>query len=123
MTRAPRPVLSLAASNPDPVSCDQDAAEQSAASLGNQIAGKTSALEGRPVDPYRFKMLFPDQWSAFLRAHHRRPEEVAVFYGVTFKTAENWWHGVTAGTGASVALAALSDPEGFTAHFTGKRAA
>lgn len=122
MTRARRPVLSLAASNPDPVPCDQDAAEQAGGSLGNQFAGKSSALEGRPVDPYRFKMLFPDQWSAFLRAHHRRPEEVAVFYGVTFKTAENWWHGVTAGTGASVAQAALAHPAGFVAHFSGKAA-
>ena len=123
MSRALRPVLSLAVSDSDPVACDQSAPEQEGGSLGNKFACKTSALDGRPVDPYRFKALFPDQWAAFLRAHHRRPEEVAVFYGVTFKTAENWWHGVTAGTGASVALAALSDPEGFTAHFTGKWAA
>ena len=117
MTRAPRPVLSLAVSNSDPLACDQSAAKQEGGSLGNQFASKNSALGGRPVDPYRFKALFPDQWAAFLRAHHRRPEEVAVFYGVTFKTAENWWHGVTAGTGASVAQAALAHPDGFVAHF------
>lgn len=117
MTRALRPVLSLAASNPDASACDQNAAKQAGGSLGNQFARKTNALDGRPVDPYRFKALFPDQWAAFLRAHHRRPEEVAVFYGVTFKTAENWWHGVTAGTGASVAQAALAHPAGFVAHF------
>lgn len=122
MTRAPRPVLSLAASNPDPVACDQDAAEQERRSLGKQLSRKVSTLDGRPVDPYRFKALFPDQWSAFLRAHHRRPEEVAVFYGVTFRTAENWWHGVTAGSGASVAQAALAHPDAFAAHFRGKAA-
>lgn len=123
MTRAPRPVLSLAVSNFDPLTCDQSAPEQEGKSLGNQFARKFNALDGRPVDPYRFKALFPDQWSAFLRAHHRRPEEVAVFYGVTFKTAENWWHGVNAGSGAAVAQAALAHPDGFAAHFSDARAA
>lgn len=122
MTRALRPVLSLAVSNSDPLACGHCSPEQEGRSLGNQFAGKNSALDGRPVDPYRFKALFPDQWAAFLRAHHRRPEEVAVFYGVTFKTAENWWHGVTAGTGASVAQAALAHPEAFAAHFSGRAA-
>lgn len=122
MSRAPRPVLSLAASNPDPVACDQDAATREAGSLENQFTRENSALAGRPFDPYRFKSLFPDQWSAFLRAHHRRPEEVAVFYGVTYKTAQNWWDGVTSGTGASVAHAALAHPEAFVAHFSGKAA-
>lgn len=122
MSRAPRPVLSLAVSNSDPIACDQSAPEQEGGSLGNQLSRETSALDGRPVDPYRFKTVFPDQWSAFLRAHHRRPEEVAVFYGVTFRTAENWWHGVTAGSGASVAQAALAHPDAFAAHFSGKAA-
>jgi hypothetical protein len=80
-------------------------------------------LAGHAFDPHRFRAVFPDQWSAFLRAHHRRPEEVAVFYGVTFKTAENWWHGVNAGSGAAVALAALTQPDGFARHFSDKRAA
>lgn len=122
MSRAPRPVLSLAASNPDPSACDQDAATQEGGSLEKVIPSQNNGF-GRPFDPFRFKALFPDQWSAFLRAHHRRPEEVAVFYGVTFKTAENWWHGVNAGSGSAVALAALAHPEDFAAHFTGKRAA
>ena len=122
MSRALRPVLSLAVSTSGPIARDQSAPEQEVGSLGKEFARENGALDGRPVDPYRFKALFPDQLAAFLRAHHRRPEEVAVFYGVTFKTAENWWHGVTAGTGASVAQAALAHPESFAAHFTGRAA-
>ena len=123
MSRALRPVLSLAVSTSGPIARDQSAPEQEVGSLGKEFARENSALDGRPVDPYRFKTLFPDQWSAFLRAHHHRPEEVAVFYGVTFRTAENWWHGVNAGSGAAVALAALTEPAGFAAHFSDKRVA
>lgn len=123
MSRALRPVLSLAVSNPESSARFQITSTQEDRSLGNVFPRETSALTGRAFDPHRFRTVFPDQWAAFLRAHHRRPEEVAVFYGVTYRTAENWWHGVTAGTGASVAQAALAHPDGFAAHFGDRRAA
>lgn len=91
--------------------------------MGKVIPSENNGLSGIPCNPHRFRALFPDQWMAFLRAHHRSAEEVAVFYGVTFRTAENWWHGVNAGSGAAVALAALTQPAGFAAHFSDRRAA
>lgn len=68
---------------------------------------------GRPIDPLRYKVLFPDRWSAFLRAHHRNVEEVAVFYDVTFRCATNWWEGAHRPSGDKVAIAATTNPAGF----------
>lgn len=64
-------------------------------------------------DPHRYRVLFPARWSAFLRAHHRSAEEVAVFYDVTFRTAMNWWEGSHRPSGDKVALAAMTNPTGF----------
>lgn len=91
-------------------------------SLGNILPNDSRVL-GRPFDPFRFKAVFPDHWMRFLRAHHRNAEEVAVFYGVTFRTAENWWHGICTGHGSAVALAAIAAPEAFRACFGGEEAA
>ncbi len=71
------------------------------------------ARGGVAIDPHRYHVLFPDRWSAYLRAHHRSIEEVAVFYDVTARCAFNWWEGVSRPTGDKVALAATSNPEGF----------
>lgn len=94
---------------------EQSATGGSETSLGNILPSENSALRGRAVDLHRFRALFPDRWGAFLRANHRSAEEVAVFYGVTFRTAENWWHGVCGPSGHAVALAALTRPESFGA--------
>lgn len=71
------------------------------------------ARGGVAIDPHRYRVMFPDRWSAYLRAHHRSVEEVAVFYDVTSRCAFNWWEGVSRPTGDKVALAATSNPEGF----------
>lgn len=68
---------------------------------------------GLPVDPHRYRVVFPERWSAYLRAHHRTMEEVAVYYNVTFRTAMNWWEGSHRPSGDKVALAATSNPAGF----------
>ena len=116
MSAAPRLILSQASASLE-------------VSTGPQVAmaGKEKSLEmfyqaetegcGRRVDPFRFKALFPDQWRAFLRAHFRSPEEVAVFFGQSGRTAENWWNGINAGSGSAVALAAVRHPEAFRKHF------
>lgn len=64
-------------------------------------------------DPHRYRVLFPDRWSQFVRAHHRNAEEVAFVYGVTFQTACNWWHGTNRPSGDKVALAAMAYPDSF----------
>ena len=52
-------------------------------------------LAGRPCDPRRFRALYPDRWSAFLRAHFQNHMHVAVCFDVEEKTARLWWEGVT----------------------------
>lgn len=69
-------------------------------------------------DPYRLRTEFPDMWSAYLRASFRNPEAVAVAFDVTFQTACNWWKATHRPSGDKVALAALSDPAGFSASMT-----
>lgn len=69
-------------------------------------------------DPYRYRVEFPDLWSAYLRANFRNIETVAVSFDVTFQTACNWWQGTHRPSGDKVALAAIRDPEGFCASMT-----
>lgn len=69
-------------------------------------------------EPHRFRAVFPDRWTSFLRAHHRSVEEVAVFYGVTFQTAWNWWQGSNRPSGDKVALAAITHPDSFARHMS-----
>jgi hypothetical protein len=100
MTAAPRLHLSLVASTSGP-------------SL-DQIRSKTMQKSFDKVfDPYRYKIEFPDLWSAYLRDHFRNPEAVAAGFDVTFQTACNWWNATHRPSGDKVALAAISDPVGF----------
>ena len=66
-----------------------------------------------PLDPYRMKREFPERWASYLHATFRNPEAVATAFDVRFQTACNWWTGTNAASGDKVALAAISDPEGF----------
>ena len=75
---------------------------------------------GVPFDPDRFRALFPDRWRAFLHAHHRSIKEVAAFYNVTDKAARKWWDGVGGPQGDKVALAAMTNPEGFKKYLVGR---
>ena len=63
-------------------------------------------------DPWRFKAIFPDRWSAFLRAHLRSVEHAAVFFGVTERAARDWCLGASGARGSHVAIAFAADPEG-----------
>lgn len=63
---------------------------------------------GARFDPDAYRRAFPDRWSAFVRAHHRSPTEVAFFYGVTDRAARDWWEGVSAPRGSVVAQAHAS---------------
>lgn len=59
----------------------------------------------RIIDPRAFRARFTHIWSEFIRANYRNPEEVAVYFGVRFQTACNWWNGVNRPTGDVVARA------------------
>lgn len=66
----------------------------------------------RPFDADRFRSVYPDRWQAFLKAHFRSIEEVAVFFGVTDEAARKWWHGVGGPRGAQVSIAFTVFPAG-----------
>lgn len=60
-------------------------------------AGTLAELySGRPIDLHRMRAVFPDRWSAFLKAHFRNSVTVAFFFSVDEKTARNWIEGTTA---------------------------
>ena len=62
-------------------------------------------LDARPCDPMRFRAVYPDQWSAFLRGHFQSAQHVGVFFGVDGKTARHWWEGTTGPQGWAVDFA------------------
>lgn len=66
------------------------------------------------MDPRGFKSFFKQRFAAFLKAHYRNAEEVAVIYGVRYQTALNWWQGVNAPSGDTTTLAAMRHGKAFT---------
>ena len=64
--------------------------------------------------PDVFRSDFPDLWSRFIRRQFVSRDAAAIFFGVTFQTACNWWDGAPyRPSGDKVAMAALSFPEVF----------
>ncbi|SEP28432.1 hypothetical protein SAMN04490248_1793 [Salinihabitans flavidus] len=84
-------------------------------------AGRDQMSCPNRLEPYRLRAEFPELWSGYVRSRFRRIEDVAVFFDVRFQTACNWWHGDNRPSGDKVALAVLTDPAGFAAHFAGDR--
>lgn len=68
-----------------------------------------------PFDPWRFRAAFPDRWQAFLRAHYRSPEHVAVAFGVTERAARGWWEGTGGPQGDKVVVAVMRHGGAFMA--------
>ncbi len=54
---------------------------------------------GKPFDMHRFRSVFPDRWSRFLRNHFRNAVHIAFFFNVDEKTARNWLDGVSTPSG------------------------
>lgn len=102
-------------------SCADPAPSDTVVSLPKEFphAAHASALAqgdvpgARRADPYAYRRVFPDRWAAFLRSNFRNSVEVAAFFDVTHRTAENWMNGTGRATGDKVALAALSFPQTF----------
>lgn len=79
---------------------------------GTIHAGQSAgAFSGRPFDLHRFRVVFPDRWSAFLARHFRGPAHVAVFFDVDEKTARNWLSGLTGPSGFAVGVAMRCIPD------------
>lgn len=92
-----RPALSVVRTDPAPAG---------AALSSGSGAGTSLAADGaRPFNLRHYRRVFPDHWSAFLRAHFRDHLHAAFVFGVSERCARNWWEGVS-GPRAEVALAA-----------------
>ncbi len=102
--------------NGDLSSCAQVAPAAPATSLPKDFPHQAHADvlgRGRPFDPHAYRRAFPDRFAAFLRANFQSVEHAAVFFNVTYRTAENWYEGNTRATGDKVAMAAMSFPQSF----------
>lgn len=60
---------------------------------------------GNSPDPRRYRALYPDKWHMFLHSHFRDSLHVGFFFGVSERTARDWWEGVTTSQGWAVAYA------------------
>lgn len=72
----------------------------------------------RPFNLHRFRAVFPDRWTAFLKAHFQSHAQIAAFFDVDDKTARNWLDGTTKPT-APTALIAVASIPGAMADLTG----
>lgn len=72
----------------------------------------------RPFDLHRFRVVFPEKWQAFLKAHFRSTAEIACFFEVDDRTAKNWVEGCTKPTAPSALIAVARIP-GALAELTG----
>lgn len=80
------------------------------------VAGEKSfrnLLRGRPFDPYAMKRVLPQEWGAFCQRQFRSSSEVAIFFDVSARTAEYWWHGNHTGGAVHMALVAMTFPDQF----------
>jgi len=79
---------------------------QTAIPAGGVSSGKCcEQFSGQPFDLHRYRVVFPDRWASFLRGHFRDHMHVAYVFGVSDRTARNWWDGISAPR-AEFALAA-----------------
>lgn len=88
-----------------------------APSSGRAAAEAAGEYSGRPFDLHRYRRLFPDRWAAFLRAHFHDSVHVAYVFGVSDRTARNWWDGIGAPR-AEMALAACKHIPGAAQYLT-----
>jgi len=76
------------------------------------FAGQLPVRNSRaPLDPYRARALFRDQWTAWCRANFRSAVHLAAAFCVSEKTARMWWDGATAPQGWAVQYAITAMPE------------
>ena len=85
--------------------CADAATVSGGVSSGECVGGQPEKFSGHPFDLHRYRVIFPDRWAALLRAHFRDHVHVAFMFGVSERTARNWWEAVSAPR-AEFALAA-----------------
>lgn len=60
-------------------------------------------------ETHQFRQFFAARWQSFVRENFASPAHVAVCFGVSTVTAQNWWDGLNAPQGWAVAKA-MTDP-------------
>lgn len=71
-----------------------------------------------------FEKYFAERFSEFLQENFANPTQVAAAFGVRERTAENWWIGLNAPSGAKVARAFQMHAESARRHlFSGRTSA
>lgn len=66
-----------------------------------------------------FERFFAERFMRFLHENFANPTQVAASFRVRERTAENWWNGVNAPSGAKVAWAYHTHPESAARHLSG----
>lgn len=109
---------SVAACRVSPVLQDEDAPQMPETSSGTF----SGTFFQRPADLHRFRVVFPDKWSEFLRGDFQGPSHVAFFFSCDDRTARNWWNGTTGPSASAVVIAASVAPA-MILHLIGEAAA
>lgn len=106
-----RSVVASSASPRFPTGCFTTDPPVSFGGFAEDPPGNLSGLlAGRRCDHRRFRALYPDRWSSFIRAHFQSSLHVAVFFDVDEKTARHWWEGTNTPQGWVVDFAVQNIP-------------
>lgn len=63
------------------------------------------------IDPERFRDWFVPAFARWLHLNYRGPEAVAPAFGVTYRTAVNWWNGDNRAQGDKIGFLFLAFPQ------------
>jgi len=75
------------------------------------IAGTGAMSFANGVDARKFRAFFSPRWAAFLRANFQSSEHIALVFGVTARTADNWLAGTSRPYGDTIALFFMRCPD------------
>ncbi|QPO08264.1 hypothetical protein [Sulfitobacter sp. B30-2] len=71
---------------------------------GSQTSGPSSGARAG-YDAYQVHRDFPARWQAYIVANYRNIGHVTTVFGVSERTARNWWKGQFGANGGHVAVA------------------
>lgn len=77
--------------------------------LSGQMSQRPGQMSAADV-PDAVAREFQDRWSAWLRATHANPSQVAAAFGVDRRAAERWWSGEGSCNARYLAAALAADP-------------
>lgn len=75
------------------------------------IAGTGAKSFANGIDARKFRVFFSPRWAAFLRDNFQSSEHIALVFGVTARTADNWLAGISRPYGDTIALFFMRCPD------------